>query len=54
LFGTFIGFISSLYLKFDGNEKPSLRRASAKAKSFAEIKYLLFLVSFLKILFISF
>ena len=25
--------------KFDGNEKPSLINASAKAKSFAEIKY---------------
>ena len=36
------------------NEKPSLIKASANAKSFADIKYFLFFEIFLKILSISF
>ena len=42
------------FLNYEGNEKPSLINVSAKARSFAEIKYFLFLVIFLKILSISF
>ena len=47
LFGTSSFSVSSSYLKLDGKEKPSLIKASAKAKSFAEIKYLEFLIIFL-------
>ena len=47
-------FDNSSYLKLSGKENPSLISASAKAKSFADIKYFLFFKIFLKILSISF